>query len=70
MNTHAKSDRVHWLTIIDVAELLQLSERTVRRWIESGDLAAHKLGRQWRISTRDLEEYLREQRRGKHHYVI
>jgi len=33
-----------------VAEILQISERTVRRMAESDQLAATKIGKQWRFS--------------------
>ncbi len=47
------------LTIPEVAELLQVSTKTVRRMIASGDLPAHRLGRQWRIGPAELERFLR-----------
>lgn len=70
MRPRKSLDRTRWLTISDVAQLLQISERTVRRWIDGGDLAAHKLGRQWRISDKDLKEYLRGNRQGGRHHVL
>lgn len=48
------------LTIPDVADLHQVSEKTVRRWIEARELPAAKLGNQWRIRPRDLEIFVRE----------
>jgi excisionase family DNA binding protein len=47
-----------FLTISEVAERLKVNERTVRRWIESGDLKAHKIGNCVRISLADLHEFL------------
>jgi excisionase family DNA binding protein len=52
------------LSIEDTAELLQVSERSIRRWISAGELPEHRLGRQWRISRSDLEEHLRRRRNG------
>ncbi len=49
-----------FLTIAEVAEQLRVNQKTVRRWIDSGQLQAYKLGRQWRISERDLQHFLRE----------
>ena len=48
------------LTISEVAEVCRVSTRTVRRWIKRGELAAHRLGRQLRISEKDLRAFLRE----------
>ncbi len=50
------------LTIPQIAEVLQVSEKTVRRWIVARELIAHKLGRQWRISHNDLEIFIKARR--------
>jgi excisionase family DNA binding protein len=47
-----------FLSLEDVAERLQVSDRTVRRWVKDGKLAAYKPGREWRIRPSDLEEFL------------
>lgn len=46
------------------AEELGVVVKTVIREIERGALPAHKIGRQWRISDEDFDEYLRRRRRG------
>ena len=46
------------LTIDDVARVCKVSVKTVRRWIESGELRAAKLGAQWRIRPKDLELFI------------
>ena len=53
------------LTIHDVAEFLRIDPKTVRRLVKSQRLAAYKVGRQWRISERDLWAYLTERRNEK-----
>ena len=50
------------LTAEQVASRLQLSLRTVRRWIAAGDLPVLRLGRAVRISEADLELFLRRAR--------
>lgn len=50
------------LTINGVAAHLAVSTKTVRRLIASGDLAAFKLGSQWRIHPRDLDDFVFTQR--------
>ena len=42
------------LTVREVAQYLQLSEKTVRRRIETGGLVVHRLGRSVRIAEKDL----------------
>ena len=46
------------LPIREVAEYCAVSDKTVRRWIDSKQLRAHRLGRQWRIVPEDLELFL------------
>ena len=45
-------------TLADVAELLSVSTRTVRRLIDDGHLPCHRIGRSIRISETDLRSYL------------
>ena len=50
-------------TVAQVANLLAVSPRTVRRWIAGGDLPAHKFGRQVRISELDFRTFVEGGRR-------
>ena len=49
-------------TVAQVADLLGVSTRTVRRWIAEGDLAVHKFARVVRIAENDLRGFLDEGR--------
>jgi len=49
-------------TVAEVADLLSVSTRSVRRWMERGDLLAHGFGRQIRISDLDLRAFLASRR--------
>ena len=49
-------------TLAQVAKRLQVSTKTVRRWIENDDLIAHRLGRQLRISEGDLQAFIKARR--------
>ena len=46
------------LTLAEAAEALRVSQATVRRLIERGELPAVRVGRLWRISSNALEAYL------------
>ena len=50
------------LTPEQVAERLQVTERTVYGWLRRGRLPALKLGRLWRIRPEDLEAFLERAR--------
>jgi excisionase family DNA binding protein len=55
-----QSNQVHeLLTSAEVAARLRLSRRTIWRWCRSGQLPAAKVGHQWRVAQRDLEDFIR-----------
>jgi len=47
-----------FLTASQVADLLQIQERTVNRWLRTGYLRGFKVGKEWRIRAGDLEGFL------------
>jgi excisionase family DNA binding protein len=52
-----------FLAAADIAELLKVSTRTVRRWIERGELHAHCIHGRYRIAEEDLRLFLVTSRR-------
>jgi len=50
--------RDQYETVREVADLLKVSEATVRRWIKNGELRAIDIGKGWRIAVSDLEAFL------------
>lgn len=46
------------LTPVDVANRLQVNERTVTQWLRKGHLRGFKVGKEWRVSAADLEGFL------------
>jgi excisionase family DNA binding protein len=59
-----RNDPFNFFTIAEIAERLQVATRTVRRWIKSGDLAAHRFGSVVRIAESDLRAFLTLNREG------
>ena len=53
-----------FFTIAQVADRLQVSPRTVRRWIANQDLVAHHFGTAVRIADRDLTAFIALRRAG------
>ena len=45
----------------EVAVIVGMSRQTVVRHIESGDLAAHKIGAHWRVTATDLALFIETQ---------
>lgn len=48
------------LTVKEVASYLQTSKQQVRRMIQSGELTAVRVGREYRVSAASLEAWLEE----------
>lgn len=49
---------LRFFTLQQAAERLQVSIRTIRRWIAAGELTAHRFGGVIRISEQDLLVFL------------
>ncbi len=49
-----------FMTTHEIAELLKVKEATVRSWIHHQELRAVKLGREFRVSVKDLEAFVEE----------
>jgi excisionase family DNA binding protein len=58
------SGTLKFFTIDEVTEMLSVSARTVRRWIDRGELVAHHFGAAVRISDADLRAFLALRREG------
>ena len=50
-------------SIQQVADHCQVSTKSIRRWIDDGQLHAHRLGRQVRVAHDDLAAFLSARRR-------
>lgn len=48
------------MTVHDAASMLQVQEATVRAWIRDKRIRAIKVGKEWRIAVKDLEEFLND----------
>lgn len=48
-----------WLTVEQIAEHLQVSKETIYRWLDRKLIPAHKIGRQWRFQSFEVDEWIR-----------
>ena len=51
-----------WLSVADICEYMDVSTFVVTRVLRSGELPAVKMGREWRVSRIDFEDWLNAQR--------
>jgi excisionase family DNA binding protein len=61
---HRGSGLPKYHTIKAVAEALDVSSRTIRRWIANGDLVVHRVDGVVRIAEGDLKAFLALHREG------
>ena len=47
----------HFSTLADLANRYDVSVRTIRRWVEAGELIPHRFGRQLRVSPEDRKTF-------------
>ncbi len=52
-------------TVEETAEILNLHEKTVQRFLREGRLRGRKIGRAWMISAEDLKDYAHGELRGE-----
>jgi len=52
-----------YLTIDQVAELLKVSAKTIRRLVRRSEIPGFKVGGQWRIKRADIDEWVADQKR-------
>ncbi len=50
------------LRVSNIADVCDCSDKQVRRWIDSRELVAHRLGRLVRIAPKDFETFLKLRR--------
>lgn len=50
------------MTLPEVAAYLQIAERTVYYWVQTGRLPGFKLGAVWRFKRDDVEHWIDEQK--------
>ncbi len=62
MPAHTSGDisEVKFLTVAEVAATMRVSKMTVYRLVHSGELPAVRVGRSFRVTEEDVNEYLRK----------
>jgi excisionase family DNA binding protein len=53
-----QTERPRFMTVAEVAQLMRVSTMTVYRLIKAGDLPATRVGKSYRITETDVDEYL------------
>jgi excisionase family DNA binding protein len=59
-NLSGDISEVKFLTIAEVASVMRVSKMTVYRLVHNGELPAVRVGRSFRVSEDDVNDYLRK----------
>ena len=51
-----------WLSVADICDYMGVSTFVVTRMLRGGDLPGVKMGREWRVSRLDFEEWINAER--------
>lgn len=54
------------MTIKEVADFLRISTISAYSWVRDGKLPAIRIGKEWRVRTSDLDEWLEVRSTAKH----
>ena len=47
-----------WLSVQEIAQYLGISKETVYRWLEKGRIPSHRVGKQWRFKTTEVDSWV------------
>jgi excisionase family DNA binding protein len=61
-NQDHRKHRSQFFTVRAIAEQLDVSPRTVHRWIKNNELVVHRVGRSVRVSAADLNQFIEARR--------
>ena len=59
-NERGDISEVKFLTVAEVASMMRVSKMTVYRLVHGGELPAVRVGRSFRVTEEDVNEYLRK----------
>lgn len=48
-----------WYSLKEICEYLGVSRDTVFKWIDNKNMPAHKLGRQWKFKTDEVDNWIK-----------
>jgi excisionase family DNA binding protein len=47
-----------WMSVTEIAEHLGVAAITIYRWLEKGQIPAHRVGRQWRFNQGEVDTWV------------
>ncbi|MEI6144326.1 MAG: helix-turn-helix domain-containing protein [Candidatus Berkelbacteria bacterium] len=53
-----------FITVEEVANILNVTKMTIYRYIKKGTISAYKVGRDYRIKKEDFDDFIKKARKG------
>ncbi len=47
-----------WIGLAELADYVGVSKDTIRNWIKSSDIPAHKVGRLWKFKKSEIDQWI------------
>jgi len=47
-----------WLSVEEIAAHLKVSKESIYRWLDKGTIPAHRVGKQWRFRTTEVDDWV------------
>jgi excisionase family DNA binding protein len=47
-----------WMSVSEIAEYLGVAAITIYRWLEKGQIPAHRIGKQWRFNQDSVDSWV------------
>ncbi len=48
----------NWIGLAEMADYVGVSKDTIRNWIKSSDMPAHKVGRLWKFKKSEVDQWI------------
>ncbi len=48
-----------WMSVSEIAEHLGVAAITIYRWLEKGQIPAHRVGKQWRFNQSEVDAWVK-----------
>ncbi|MEQ1721605.1 MAG: helix-turn-helix domain-containing protein [Pseudobdellovibrio sp.] len=55
---HLSTDAERWLSVEEIAHHMGVSKESIYRWAEKRKMPAHKVGRQWKFKTAEIDSWI------------
>ncbi len=49
-----------WFSVEEIAQHLGVSKETVYRWLEKGQIPAHRLGKLWKFKPSEVDDWIKK----------